>query len=354
MPKIALDISPTFDGNSLRGMGYYVKQLATALQDQLKSNPDFKSWKIDLITDNRQLRSQKYDLIHYPYFDPYKLTLPPKNSTPVIVTVPDLTPRQFKKHYPVGLKGEIKWFLQKHRLRRVNSIITISHYSRRIINQIIGYPQDRIFVTWLAADPSFQPQKQNLENIRKKYRLPPKFVLYLGDIDWNKNIPKLVRACLSLKYPLVIVGSAATKTVPNHPWTKDIHWLQKQNSPYLHLTGYIPDEDLPFFFNLATLCCQPSYAEGFGLAPVKALQSGCPVVYANATSLPEIVDTCSQPFNPHSLTDLKKSLKLLWTSPKLRQKYIDLGLKRAKFFNWSDTALQTLAVYQLTLLHEKH
>ncbi|MDD2482705.1 MAG: glycosyltransferase [Candidatus Shapirobacteria bacterium] len=195
--RIAIDISPTQDGNAVRGVGYYTSNLISALQTEIKSNPNYKNYQIDLITNVNDLRSNTYDLIHYPYFDPFKLTLPKKTNIPTVVTVHDLIPRQFKSHFPVGIKGEIKWFIQKHRLLKVDKILTVSHYSKNIINQITKYNLNNIFVTHLAADPTFKviSDSKKLTEIQKKYNLPKKFILFVGDINWNKNIPTLVKAC---------------------------------------------------------------------------------------------------------------------------------------------------------------
>jgi len=354
--KIAINISPTKDGNALRGVGYYTSNLVSALNKEIKNNHLYKNYQIDLITNNNNLRSKNYDLVHYPYFDPFKLTLPRKNKTPTIVTVHDLIPRQFKQHFPVGIKGEIKWLIQKHRLLHVNKIITVSEFSKNIINKITKYKLNNIFVTYEGADDIFKPitTVKKLEEIKQKYQLPSKFVLFVGDINWNKNIPTLVKSCLKLNYPLVIVGSAATKKdIPNHPWTQDLRWLQSQKSSNLILTGYVPDEDLPVIYNLATIYCQPSFAEGFGLPLIQAMQSGCPVVYSQDSCLDEIMDSNGLKFDPYSQSDLKKVLKKFWNSQNIREKYVKLGLKHAKSFNWQQTALQTLALYNLTLSDEK-
>jgi len=350
--KIAIDISPTQDGNAIRGVGYYTNHLVSALQSEIKTNPKYKNYQIDLITENRNLKSEIYDLVHYPYFDPFKLTLPKTTKIPTIVTVHDLIPRQFKNHFPVGIKGEIKWLIQKHNLKQVSKIITVSNYSKFVINDLINYPQQNIFAIYEGADKSFKPctDKNKLTEIQKKYKLPKKFVLFVGDINWNKNIPNLVKACLKLKYPLVIVGSAATKKdVPIHPWTKDLHWLQSQKSSNLILTGFVPDEDLPYFYNLATTYCQPSFVEGFGLPLIQAMQSGCPVSYSQDSCLPEIMDNNGLSFNPRSIKSIQKTLSQFWTKEETRQIYIKLGLIRAKQFNWQFTAKQTLAVYDLLL-----
>lgn len=352
--KIAIDVSPLNDGNSVRGVGYYTRNLVSALQKEIKTNPDFKHYQIDLISDVCNLESGIYNLVHYPYFDPFKLTLP-QNKIPQIVTCHDLIPIAFKKNFPVGFKGEIKWLIQKHRLEKSSYIICPSHSARYQILDHINYSSDKIFPIYEAARSDFKKitDQKYLSKIKNKYHLPDKFILYVGDINWNKNIPTMVKACLNLKYPLVIVGSSAVKKVPNHPWTQDLLWLQSQKSSLIHLLGFVPDEDIPAVYNLATIYCQASYSEGFGLPPVEAMQSGTPVCYSQESCLAEIMDFNGEYFDPYQQSSLEKALKKLWTHPKLRQKYSLLGRQRAKIFSWKSTALQSLAVYRLVEFDEK-
>jgi glycosyltransferase involved in cell wall biosynthesis len=351
--KIAIDISPLNDGNSTRGVGYYTRNLVAALEKEIKINPDFKNYQIDLIS-NSSLDINNYSLVHYPYFDPFKLTLP-QNQIPYIVTCHDLIPRAFKIHFPVGLKGELKWLIQKHRLQKANYIICPSFSAKYQILDQINYPSDQIFVTYEAATPDFKKitDQKLLKKIKEKYQLPDDFVLFVGDINWNKNVPTLVKACLKLNYPLVIIGLAATKKVPDHPWTKDILWLQSQSSPLIKCLGFVPDKELPAIYNLAKIYCQPSYSEGFGLPLLQAMQSGTPVCYSEDSSLPEIMDFNGEYFDPYSQISLEKSLEKLWSNLKLRQKYSKNGQIRAKIFSWKFTALQTLALYRLVELNEK-
>lgn len=351
--KIAIDVSPLSNGNSVRGVGYYTKNLAAALQSEVKNNPKFRNIDISLITQKQSLID--FDLVHYPYFDPFFLTLPAKTQQPRIITIHDLIPRQFKSHFPVGLKGELFWQIQKYLAKKSNSLITVSNFSKSIIANILKYPAGQIYVTYEAADSSFKQIKEPkiLNSIKNKYQLPDKFVLYVGDINWNKNVPGLVKACLKLKYPIVIVGSAATSKVSNHPWTQDILWLQSQKSSLITLTGFIPDIDLPAIFNLATICCLPSFAEGFGLPAVEAMQTGTPVVYSQETSLPEIMENNGEAFDPYKPDSLQLALKNVWNNISLQEKYRQLGLKRSSAFSWQNTAIQTLTVYQHALDYGK-
>jgi glycosyltransferase involved in cell wall biosynthesis len=356
MPKIAINVSPIFDGNSLRGVGYYTENLIKAIKKEIKNNSKYKGWSIRLIKKKSSTKTGKYDLIHYPFFDPFKLTLSIDKYTPTVATIHDLIPIQFKTHFPVGIKGNLKWLVQKNKAKRLSQIITVSNYSKKVINQIIKYPLDKITATHLAADSSFKKitNKKKLASIQKKYKLPDKFIFFVGDINWNKNIPNLVKAFQQLGYPLVIAGSSPVKkNVSNHPWTKDLRWLQQQKIDNLIFTGFVPDEELPYLYNLATVYCQPSFAEGFGLPLVQAMQSTCPVAFSKSTCLPEVMNYHGLVFNPYSVESIKKALKKYWNDPKLRQKYSRSAFQYVKKFNWKYTARQTLSVYKLALLNEK-
>ena len=351
--QIAIDISPTIDQNSKRGVGFYTKHLADVLQKEVKNNPDYKNYDIRLIT-NPKSNIGNFDLVHYPYFDPFKLTLP-KRTIPTIVTVHDLIPRQFHKHYPVGLRGEIKWLLQKHRLKKSDFIITDSHSSKYQIKKLTNYPVDKIYTIYLSSLSSYKPikNKKIVETTKQKFKLPNKFILYVGDINWNKNIPRLVKSCLSLNYPLLIVGASATQTeVAKHPWNKDLIWLQKTAKKHKNiiLTGFINDQDLINTYSLATIYCQPSIAEGFGLPLLDAMSCGCPVAYSLKGSVAEIANYHGQPFNPCKQKSIQNALKKLWTNKTLRQKFSKEGLKHSATFSWKQVALQTLSVYRLAIL----
>ncbi|MFA6250185.1 MAG: glycosyltransferase family 1 protein [Candidatus Shapirobacteria bacterium] len=354
--NIAIDVSPLTNGNASRGVGYYTKSLIDHLQKETTGNPQYKNFVISYI-QNPHISLSNFDLVHYPYFDIYSRTLPARQSIPTIVTVYDLIPRQFKAHYPPGIKGEINWLFQKHRLLQADLVITCSDYSKFQINRLTGYPLDRIYTVYAAPDTGFRvvSDPKLLKTIRQKYQLPPKFVLYVGDVNWNKNLPALVTTCLELHYPLVIVGKAAAReNVINHIENSDLLWLRNQysqlsqhSSPPLILTGFVPDDDLPVIYNLATIYCQPSFAEGFGMPLVQAMACGCPVIYSQHTSMPEIVDQNGLPFDPYKPLSLKTSLRRLWTNSTLRHHFARLGLERSHIFNWQKSALQTLAVYQL-------
>ncbi|MBP8591490.1 glycosyltransferase family 4 protein [Candidatus Shapirobacteria bacterium] len=350
--QIGIDISPLKDANRFRGVGFYTRNLLQALKKETENNPKYSQFKINLI--DRQFNNstiKQFSLIHYPYFDIFFPTLPEKKNTPLVVTVHDLTPLVFPEYYPTGIRGKINWLRQKRKLKRVEAIITDSQNSKKDIIHFVGYPAEKVFVIYLGGGEKFKKIKaESLKKVREKYRLPEKFALYVGDVNWNKNVPGLVKACEKIGVPLAIVGKQAVSKNydQNHPENQDLAWLQKkaQKLSSIFLLGFVEEKDLAPLYNLATVYCQPSFYEGFGMPVVEAMACGCPVVCSNQGSLPEIGGEAVVYFNPYQKGSLEKVLKKVWEDKVLRKKLSQKSLNQAKKFSWQKCARETLNVYQ--------
>ncbi len=338
--KVTIDVSPLSDGNSQRGVGFYTTRLVESLKKVTLTNPNYNNFSISLAKDEVPKNS---NLVHYPFFDIFASTLPTKKY-PTVVTVHDLIPLDLASHYPVGLKGLFRWQLQKHRLKKADFIITDSIYSKFSIEKHTNYPLDHIFCIYLAADTIFKPMR----NLKRK-----NYVLYTGDINYNKNVPALAKVCVKNNFPLIIVGKTAAQTdIPTHPWTESLRELKSIQKMHPHLiktVGFVDSKDLNIYFNQARLYCQPSLAEGFGLPLLEAMQTGCPVVYSNKSSLAEIGNNVGLQFDPSNFKEMDRQIVSMWNNPELRAKSAKDGKAQAKLFSWEDTAIQTLEVYKLAL-----
>ena len=347
--KVAIDISPLKSIHKFRGVGNYTRHLVEALQRVDKKNEYL------LITDCQSLTRLKPDLVHYPYFDLFWLTLPFKKPYPTLVTVHDLTPLVFPHKFPKGIRGWLKYQIQRQSLRGAKAIITDSRNSKRDIVKFIGFPEKKIYIIHLAADKKFRKLKtRNLMLIKKKYNLPEKFILYVGDVNWNKNVPGLIKAFSHFNPPaggqasslkLVLVGKAfENKDLPE---TKTI--LQLIESLGLinqtRILGYVPGEDLVALYNLATVYCQPSFYEGFGLPVLEAMACGTPVVAANTSSLPEICSEAAIMVNPYDINDIAEGIGKVIGDKIIRDRLVKKGLVQAKKFSWEKTAKETIKVY---------
>jgi|SRR5438034_1966598 len=73
-------------------------------------------------------------------------------------------------------------------------------------------------------------------------------------------------------------------------WCDDSASELRANAPQnVTLTGRLPDRDLKGLLGRAKVYCQPSYTEGFGVAIIEAMASGCIPVVTSAGAIPEVV-----------------------------------------------------------------
>lgn len=335
---IAIDTTPLSGAHSVRGTGSYTKNLIEALQKYEKKH------SYSFFTRGQKV-SNSAALVHYPYFDPFFLTLPIRKKKPTVVTVHDLTPLVFPDKFPTGIKGALKWKVQKFSLADTKRIIADSEQSKSDIHQIIGIPNDRIDVVPLAPAPLFGvlSNKNILEKIRKKYTLPDRFLLYVGDVNWNKNIAGMLKAFSKIKgYQLILVGSAFKQTS-----LAEVAVLKRTKN--VRKLGFVPDGDLVGIYNLASVYIQPSFYEGFGLPVLEAMACGCPVVCSYAGSLREIGGPAIS-VDPNDFNNIASGIiDVLNLTDDERIKLQRNGLTWAKRFQWKTVAAQTVASYEKTL-----
>jgi len=358
--KVAIDVSPLYSDDRFRGVGFYTKRLTEVLADFKKD----LSFEIELVKDKERFSEERFDLVHYPYFSPFFKTLPGKSLSPFIVTVHDLIPLAHPKHFPAGLRGRLGWFGQKSRLKKASAILTDSLFWKKEIARLVGFKKEDVYSIMLAAGEKYRlvSDKKELSRVKRKYHLPEKFVLYVGDINWNKNVPGIIKACEQVGASLVMVGKKVISGSfnRNHPENRDLVWVQNQiertkneKSGFRILPlGFVPDEDLVLLYNLATVFCFPSFDEGFGLPVLEAFACGCPVITSNSGSLPEVAGEAALKVNPNEVDSITQALLKLLGNLKERQKWSRKGLIRAGKFSWRETARQTIIVYQ-KFLNEK-
>lgn len=342
---IAIDTTPLSNAHSVRGIGSYTKSLIEALQKYERKH------SYSFFTRGQKV-SDSADLVHYPYFDPFFLTLPLLKPKPIVVTVHDLIPLVFPDKFPSGIKGFLKWQLQKFSLQSAKRIIAVSEQSKMDIHRFGRLPNDRIDVILSAPAPIFEvtPNKKKLEKIKKKYKLPDRFVLYVGDVNWNKNIGGMLKAFGKLKnIKLILVGKAfgQNNLVEVKEINNIIHSLKITKD--VRRLGFVPDVELVGIYNLATVYVQPSFYEGFGLPILEAMACGCPVVCSYASSLKEIGGPAISvdPNDFHSIASgIDRVLNLTDDERITLQRD---GLTWAKKFSWKAVADQTVASYEKAL-----
>lgn len=335
MKKVGFVTTPLHSAHAIRGVGFYTKRLLEHLPAAAaKSDVEI----VEIKSENAR-SLEALDLIHYPFFDLFFNTLPIVKKTKTIVTVHDVTPLEFPNYYPPGVRGWIKLQSQRFALGKADMILTDSYASVKSIHKYLQVPHTKLRLVYLAADEKFKPitNKTTLKTVRQKYNLPDKFVLYVGDVNWNKNIPGLIKACKIAKQPLVIVGKQAVEVEKLDLSHRQLMHLKDVDWSTVLRVGFVPDQDLVAIYNLANVYCQPSFAEGFGLGVLEAMACGTAVACSQTHSLPEIAGFAATYFDPHHPAKIAQALKAGKTGQELAQ---------ARKFSWTKTATETVLAYQ--------
>jgi glycosyltransferase involved in cell wall biosynthesis len=343
---VFVDTSPLQNANAIRGVGVYTKFLTEALK---------RETDVQVVSDLIDTLNEKIDITHYPYFDLFFATLPFTKKTKTIVTIHDVIPLLFPKQYKPGIKGRIRLARQLLALKSVDAVITDSETSKKDIHYYLKVPTAKIHVVYLAANPELQPADlEEVQRIRKKYRLPQQYVLYIGDINYNKNIPQLIK---SLKYlpediQLVCVGrNFVPQEIPEWKVIETQLALSDVANRvcFLNEVSGKASKDMSALYGGAVAYIQPSLYEGFGLPVLEAMSSKTPVVSAENSSLIEVGGK-SVVFVRTDAESIAKGVKeiLQWSEQK-RKTVVEEAYAWAHQFSWEKTARETIAVYKSLL-----
>jgi glycosyltransferase involved in cell wall biosynthesis len=294
------------------------------------------------------------------------LSLTPSCPTleyPYITTVWDLQ-HKLQSYFPeVSKNGEWDRREEFHlkMLNRAASIITGTETGKAEIERFYQIPSARIKVI-----PMFAPQlKSNPEGIvgeaslrrqtlrvgeasplairnenrdvMTKYQLPDLYLFYPAQFWPHKNHLGLLLAikCLEEKYklevPLVLVGADKG----NESYIKAM--VKKLNlSERVYFLGFVPLQDMAALYRNAFAMTFVTFFGPDNLPPLEAMALGCPTIASNVSGAKEQLGDAALLVDPKQPEEIAAAIHALFTDATLRQKKIELGLKRASQWNAKD------------------
>jgi len=287
----------------------------------------------------------RIDILHLPWHSVAFFI----KTRPTVLTIPDLTEYELSGHYSKSRVIYRKMMLLVSP-RLADRIITVSKYSKKKIINFLKIPPQKISVVYHAANPRYVIlDKQNArKHIKNIYKVDFPFILYVGQIQHpNKNLVRLINAFNILKADCAIAHRLVLVGKKHH--TGDIVYETvdklglKQDVIF---TGYIPDEDLPYFYNAASLFVYPSLYEGFGLPVLEAMACGCLVVSSDIEIFREITGDAVILVSPKNVNGIAEAMADALIYPVKRDKMIQDGLFQAGRYSWRKSSEQILSLYK--------
>ncbi|MHC4618683.1 MAG: glycosyltransferase family 4 protein [Planctomycetota bacterium] len=223
--------------------------------------------------------------------------------------------------------------------RKADWIFAVSEHTKRDIVRYCRVDPGKLTVVYEAADDDYKPvsDKSVLESVRDKYRLPEKFILYVGSLSPRKNIGRLLEAFANVRdrvpHHLVLTASKSWKDSQVYEIMNRLGLKDRINK-----LGYVESADMAALYNLADAYVYPSLYEGFGLPILEAMQCGCPVVASNATSIPEVAGDAAILVDPLDTGALAEAIQKVLIDPELRAELVSRGFEQARKFSWDKAA----------------
>ncbi|OOM75288.1 mannosylfructose-phosphate synthase [Clostridium puniceum] len=293
-----------------------------------------------------ELTKSHIDLYHIPQNG---IGLDFDTEIPTVVTIHDLIP--YIMPDTVG-KSYLERFLRDmpNIIANSSSILTVSEYSKKdILKFFSSYPEDKVFVTPLAANNNFKPLNKNACKlyVENTYGVKAPYILYIGGFSLRKNALGLIKAFIKVHkdlnkpYKLLIGGPLKDEG------EKLLNFVKENNmEDKIIFSGYLEDKLLPILYSGCDAFVYPSFYEGFGLPPLEAMSCKAPVITSNLTSIPEVTKDSAILINPYKIDELEKALVILLNDEKLKTELSQKGYIRSLEFTWKKTAQTTLEIYK--------
>lgn len=276
------------------------------------------------------------EVVIHTQFSPYK-SLPFVKGAKNVLVIFDAILLKYPNHFPAGIRGNFQWWMNKFSLDMYDSFLTISDTSKLEISQVMGIKLERIYSIGCAAKKIFYEDQSNTKT-KLPFELPQSFVLYVGDVTWNKNLLRFAKAVVRAQIPAVLVGKALTQLIDSkNKWTEDLASFNEYVKKYPELftiVGKISDIELIEVYKKSSGVCLPSLDEGFGLPWLEAALLGKPVVLSDIPVFQEISKGTSLYFDPYNIDEISNSLSMVMNlSEEQRRVIIQNQKERANKFS---------------------
>ena len=261
-----------------------------------------------------------------------------------VVTIHDLIFMRHPEYYSPIDVAIYKWKF-RNAIRQANRIIAISECTRRDIMELGEIDDSRIHVVYQSCDTRFRQQvsPEQKQDVRARYSLPKRYVLFVGTIEERKNALLAAQALpyLSDEIHLVLVGRQTA-------YAKTITSFARQNglANRIHMLSGVPASALYAIYQQAECFVYPSRYEGFGIPVIEAIQSRLPVIACTGSCLEEAGGPDNVYVDPDEPQEMAMAIKSITDNPDAARQIVTRSLDYIRRFENGNVAQEMLNVYR--------
>jgi len=263
------------------------------------------------------------------------------SRAPLVVTIHDLA----AQHHPdlFSAPGR-RFFRQVLDLTRVHAA-QVQVPSLATLEDCVAHGIDRSrlrHVPWgcTVGDPT----AEEVEDVRRRFDLPERYVVFVGTHEPRKNLAGLLDAWRRLgrdDVALVLVGPSG--------WGEQVD--RSTSGPNVTMTGFVDIATRDALYRGASASCYPSLFEGFGLPVLESMALGCPVVTSTGTSTEELVEGgAGLAVDPRDPDAVGAAIASILDDADLRARLVATGRQRAEAHTWAHAAGLAVDGYREVLM----
>ncbi len=272
--------------------------------------------------------------------------------TPAVLTIHDLQPLVMPEHFSAVKRRWLATMLPRS-ARRARVVLTPSDPASASVVERLGIAPDRVLTVPHGIEAGSPVPAERLAEVRERYRLGDRVVLYPAITYPHKDHATLVRAFARVAgdrpdLTLVLVGGPG-------PSEGEVAGVIRASGmgAQVRRTGRVPWSDLDALYAAATVVAVPSRFEGFGAPALEAMAAGVPLLAADATALPWVVRDGGRLVPPGDVAAWAGALADLVDDPVARERLSAAGRARAGAFTWDRSATALAAGYRRALVADE-
>lgn len=279
-------------------------------------------------------------------------------DTRLVVTLYDLIPLIMRDQYNAdwGYMATA-WIARLGLLGSAHQILTISQQTADDAMERLSIPEERITVIDSGVSDRFSSLVRTREEADPILRsaLPkvrPGFLLYVGGVDYRKNLEGTIRAYAELPAPMRDAHQLVIACNLAHHLRFNLRVFARRlgiESRNLLLTGFVSDRDLAALYRNCELFVFPSLYEGAGLPILEAMTCGAPVAASGTSAMPELLGDLEATFDPSDPADIARCIREVLETPGELDDLRERSRRRAELYTWERVARRTLQGYERAL-----
>ena len=267
-----------------------------------------------------------------------------RNKIRSVVSVHNLISIRFTKYYNI-LERIVEFIRVSSACHRADRIIAASEATRRDIAHLLGISHEKIDVVYEGCNPIYSRKidDEEVEAVKRKYNLPERYILNIGDMVERKNFGLIVEAMAELPEDinLVVVGEQTSYTRRIKRRLKILGFEER-----VHFRRNVALEDRPALYKGAEIFINPSKFEGFSIEILEALSVGVPVIAARGSSLEEAGGLDSIYVSSKDCGELVDAIENIRNNEALRQRMIEQGARHVTHFRSEVAAYNIMKCYR--------